>query len=312
MTIHTSHAPHQDGEEPQRSQAARKSTLVSVWVNILLATAQVAIGLFARSQALVADGVHSLSDLLSDFVVLLAGKQSQKAPDADHQYGHQRYENAASLVLGLLLLAVGIGMLWSAAVKFHDPSAIPTVHSIALWIAITALISKELLFRYMLAVALRVRSSMLVANAWHARSDAASSLVVAIGIIGNLMGYPILDPVAALIVGFIVGKMGWSFAWNSLHDLMDRAADSEETEAIRHTLLTTQGVLALHDFRTRKMGDLILVDVHLEVNGNMNVFDAHDIAERARDNVMQHHPVLNVMTHIDPVGLENPPDRITA
>jgi cation diffusion facilitator family transporter len=133
--------------------------------------------------------------------------------------------------------------------------------------------------------------------------------VVAIGIIGNLMGYPILDPVAALIVGFIVGKMGWSFAWNSLHDLMDRAADTEEADAIRHTLLATSGVRALHDLRTRKMGDLILVDVHLEVDGHMNVFDAHTIAEQARERVMAAHPVLNVMTHIDPVGLEHPTDH---
>jgi len=312
MTIHTSHIPHEDGDAVARSKAAHRSTMVSVWVNIFLATAQVLIGIFAKSQALVADGVHSLSDLLSDFVVLMAGYQSRKAPDADHQYGHQRYENAASLVLGLLLLAVGIGMLWSAAVKFHDPSAIPTVHSIALWVAVTALISKELLFRFMLAVAQRVRSSMLVANAWHARSDAASSLVVAIGIIGNLMGYPILDPIAALIVGFIVGKMGWSFAWDSLHDLMDRAAGVEETEAIRATLLATPGVLALHDLRTRKMGDLIVVDVHLEVDGHMNVFAAHDIAEQARDNVMNEHQVLHVMTHIDPVGLEHHRDHVTA
>jgi len=312
MTIHTSHAPHETTDDAARNKAARRSTMVSVWVNIVLASAQILIGVFAKSQALVADGVHSLSDLLSDFVVLLAGHHSRKAPDDDHQYGHQRYENAASLVLGLLLLAVGIGMLWSAAVKFHDPSSIPTVHSVALWVAITALVAKELLFRFMLAVAQRVRSSMLVANAWHARSDAASSLVVAIGIIGNLMGYPILDPVAALIVGFIVGKMGWSFAWNSLHDLMDRAADTEEADAIRTTLLGTSGVLALHDLRTRKMGDLILVDVHLEVDGHMDVFAAHTIAEQARERVMAAHPVLNVMTHIDPIGLEHPTDRSIA
>lgn len=312
MIIHNNQTPQAVDAAAMREQTARRSTMVSVVVNIALATAQVLIGLFARSQALLADGIHSLSDLLSDFVVLLAGHHSRKAPDEDHQYGHQRYENAASLVLGLLLLAVGCGMLWSAAVKFHTPSAIPTVHSIALWVALLALVSKELLFRFMLAAAQRVRSSLLVANAWHARSDAASSLVVAIGIIGNLLGYPILDPVAALIVGFIVGKMGWGIAWNSLNDLMDRAADAAATEAIRSTLLATDGVLALHGLHTRKMGDLILVDVHLEVDGQLNVFDAHDIAERARDQVMQAHPVLNVMTHIDPVGLEQPTDRFIA
>ena len=290
-------------ESPDKHAAARRSTLVSVVVNIALTAAQIVAGILSHSQGLIADGIHSLSDLIADFVVLFANHHSQKAADEDHHYGHQRYENAASLVLGVLLLAVGIGMLWSAAVKFENPAAIPSVHSAALWVAGVALLSKELLFRYMLAVAERVRSSMLIANAWHARSDAASSLVVAVGIIGNLMGYPLLDPIAALIVGFMVSKMGWSFAWDAMHDLMDGAADEETVEAIRQTLLTTPGVYALHDLRTRKMGDLIVVDVHLEVDDRINVVAGHDIAVTARQRVMQQHPVLDVMTHVDPVTL---------
>jgi cation diffusion facilitator family transporter len=152
----------------------------------------------------------------------------------------------------MLLLAVGIGMLWSAFRKLESPESVPQVHSIALWVAGSALISKELLFRYMLTIAQKVKSSMLVANAWHARSDAASSLVVALGIIGNLAGYPILDPIAALIVGFMVAKMGWEFSWEALHDLMDRAADDQEVQAIRQTLLETPGVIDVHDVHTRK------------------------------------------------------------
>nr|WP_176426122.1 cation diffusion facilitator family transporter [Chromobacterium sp. ASV5] len=297
------HHPQHDRAEPdsaERQQAARRSTLVSVVVNIVLSSAQIVIGFWAHSSALIADGIHSLSDLLSDFVVLLAGKHSGKAPDSDHHYGHQRYENAASLVLGLLLLSVGCGMLYSAANKFYDPASIPAVHGIALWVALLALVSKEALFRYMLAVAQRVRSSMLIANAWHARSDAASSLVVAIGVAGNLLGYPILDPVAALLVGFMVSRMGWRFAWDAMHDLMDRAASEEDVAAIRATLLATPGIVGVHDLRTRKMGDLIQVDVHLEVDGNINVFAAHAITEAARQQVLQRHPVLDVMTHIDP------------
>jgi len=139
-----------------------------------------------------------------------------------------------------------------------------------------------------------------VANAWHARSDAASSLVVGIGIVGNLMGYPILDPIAALIVGFMVAKMGWGFAWDSMHDLMDRAVDDQEVEAIRTTLVATPGVHAVHDIRTRKMGDMIVVDAHLEVDAAMTVEAGHDIAVSARQRVMQRHRVLNLMTHVDP------------
>ncbi|NCN70656.1 MAG: cation transporter [Betaproteobacteria bacterium] len=284
----------------QRSAAAARSTWVSVGVNLVLTVAQIAAGVLSKSQGLIADGIHSLSDLVADFVVLTANHLSQKDADEDHPYGHQRFETAASLVLGALLLAVGLGMLWSAAAKLQNPESIATVHITALWVAAGALVAKELLFRYMLAVAKRVKSSMLVANAWHARSDAASSLVVSVGIIGNLLGYPILDPIAAALVGFMVTRMGWSFGWDALHDLMDRAVDEAEVQSIRSTLLGTPGISNVHDVRTRKMGDMIVLDAHLEVDATLSVEQGHDIAVAARARVMQHHRVLNMMTHVDP------------
>jgi cation diffusion facilitator family transporter len=225
----------------ERIAAASRSTWVSVVVNLVLTAAQISVGILAKSQGLVADGLHSLSDLVADFIVLLASRQSRKDADEDHPYGHQRFETAASLALGGLLLAVGVGMLWSAVRKLESPETVQAVHVVALYVALAALLAKELLFRYMLSVAKRVKSSMLVANAWHARSDAASSLVVSVGIVGNLAGYPILDPIAALIVSFMVIRMGWSFGWDALHDLMDRAVDDEEVQAIRRTLVETPG-----------------------------------------------------------------------
>ena len=284
----------------ERTAAGSRSTWVSVGVNLVLTALQITAGIFSKSQALIADGIHSLSDLVADFVVLFAGHHSKKDADEEHPYGHQRFETAASLVLGLLLLAVGVGMLWSAVGKLESPETVQKVHVLALWVAGGALVSKELLFRYMLSVAKRVKSSMLVANAWHARSDAASSLVVGLGIIGNLAGYPILDPIAALIVGFMVGKMGWSFSWNALHDLMDRAVDEQEVQAIRETLIETPGVRNVHDVRTRKMGDMVVVDAHLEVDADITVEAGHAIAVLARQRVLQRHRVLNLMTHIDP------------
>jgi cation diffusion facilitator family transporter len=271
-----------------------------VAVNIVLSATQIGVGILSKSQALVADGLHSLSDLVSDFVVLFAGHHSKKDADEDHPYGHQRFETAASLALGLILLAVGGGMLWAAAGKLQSPGTIPQVHASALWVVGGALIAKETLFRYMLAVAKRVKSSMLVANAWHARSDAASSLVVGIGIVGNLAGYPILDPIAALIVGFMVARMGWEFGWDAMHDLMDRAVDEQEVEAIRRTLAETPGVSGVHDVRTRKMGDMIVVDAHIEVDAAISVEAGHDIAVEARQRVLRRHRVLNLMTHVDP------------
>jgi cation diffusion facilitator family transporter len=284
----------------ERAAAASRSTWVSVAVNVVLATTQIVIGIGSRSQGLVADGIHSLSDLVADFVVLFASHHARKDADEGHPYGHQRFETAASLVLGALLLAVGVGMLWSAARKLEAREATQAVHVTALYVALAALVAKELLFRYMLAVAKQVKSSMLVANAWHARSDAASSLVVGVGIVGNLAGYPILDPIAALIVGFMVAKMGWEFGWDALHDLMDRAVDDQEVEAIRRTLGETPGVRNVHDLRTRKMGDMIVVDAHLEVDASISVEAGHDIAVQARLRVLQRHRVLNLMTHVDP------------
>ncbi|KAF1042546.1 MAG: Ferrous-iron efflux pump FieF [Herbaspirillum frisingense] len=289
-----------------RYRAGKTSTVVSIAVNIGLTALQVGAGIFSGSQALVADGVHSLSDLVSDFVVLFAGHRSRKQADADHQYGHQRYETAASLALGALLLAVGIGMLGSAAHKIQVFGHTPPVHAAALWVALAALLAKELLFRYMLRVAERVRSSMLVANAWHARSDAASSLVVALGIAGSLAGFTLLDPVAAAVVGLMVVRMGWRFFWSALNDLMDRAVSEEEAQAIRATLLSTPGVQGLHDLRTRRMGDMTQVDVHLEIDGALTVTEGHAIASAARQRVLDAHNVLDVMTHVDPVQVAAP------
>lgn len=228
-------------EQRIKFKAARKSTIVSIVVNFFLSLWQIIIGFLAHSQGLIADGLHSLSDLLADFVVLIANKHSHKQPDADHPYGHFRYENGASLVLGTILLVVGAGMVWKAIEKMLNPAEIPDVHIIALVVALLSLIVKEGLFRYMLAVANRVNSSMLVANAWHARSDAASSLVVAIGIVGSLCGIKIFDPIAALIVGALVIKMGYKFTYQAFNDLMDKGADEQTLAAIRKQLLAMEG-----------------------------------------------------------------------
>ncbi len=284
----------------ERARVAGRSTWVSVAVNLVLSVGQVLVGLVSGSQGLVADGVHSASDLVADFVVLLASHHGSKDADLDHPYGHQRFETGASLALGLLLLLVGCGMLWAAVLKLESPAGVARVHVVALWVAGATLLAKEGLFRYMLAAAKRVKSSMLVANAWHARSDAASSLVVGVGLIGNLAGYSLLDPIAALIVGLMVARMGWGFAWDALHDLMDRAVDEQEVLAIRDTLLQTPGVQGVHDLRTRKMGDMILADAHIEVDASLSVEQGHEIAVSARERVMRRHRVLNLMTHVDP------------
>ena len=178
---------------PERFAAAQKSTWISIWINLLLTVLQVVGGIFGKSQALIADGLHSLSDLLADIMVLFANRHGNRHADANHPYGHARIETAATLILGVTLAVLGVLLLVAAGMRLQNPQNIQAVHPMTLWIALFTLFAKEGLFRYMLAVAKRVRSQMLVANAWHARSDAASSLVVVIGIGGNLLGYTFLD-----------------------------------------------------------------------------------------------------------------------
>ncbi|MBV8467165.1 MAG: cation transporter [Burkholderiales bacterium] len=291
---------HDEHDSPQKQAVARRTSWISGALNIVLAALQVAIGVVSHSQALIADGVHSLADLVADGAVLLATHHSHHGPDEDHQYGHARYENIASLVLGVLLLVVGVGMLWRAGERLASGTPAQAIHATALFIAIVTLVSKELLFRYMLREAERVRSAMLVANAWHARADAASSLVVALGIAGSLAGFTFLDALAASVVGFLVARMGWQFTWAALNDLADAAVDDELVQAMRATLAATPGVDGIHLLRTRKMGDLAFVDAHLIVAPRISVSEGHFIAERARERLVAAHPVLDAVIHIDP------------
>jgi len=284
----------------RKQSVAKKTTLVSVVLNLVLMTLQIAVGTFAHSQALIADGVHSLADLASDGIVLLANLHSHAEPDQDHNYGHSRYETVASLFLGALLVTVGAGMLVRAGMRLTELSTLPAVHISAFGVALVVLLSKELLFRYMLREARRVRSAMLIANAWHARSDAASSLVVALGIIGSVCGVRLLDPIAAALVGFMVARMGWTFGWDAVQDLSDRALDENAADNIYALLMATSGVRGVHELRTRKMGDLALVDAHILVDPLISVSEGHYIAESARLKVLEAPSVLDALIHVDP------------
>jgi cation diffusion facilitator family transporter len=306
MNNHTD--PHQSDSQigafepvnPERFAAAQKSTWVSIAINVLLTSLQMVGGFFAHSQALMADGLHSLSDLLSDVLVLFANRHGNRHADAEHPYGHARIETAATLILGTFLATLGVVLLVAAAMRLQHPEALRAVNPLALAIAVLALVAKEGLFRYMLAVAKRVRSQMLVANAWHARSDAASSLVVIVGVAGNLLGYTFLDLVAAAVVGVMIAHMGGKLALEAMAELIDTGLDAEEVEAIRQTLLNVHGVRGLHELRTRKMADNALVDAHIMVDPKISVSEGHYIAESARHAVLKNHHVMDVMVHIDP------------
>ena len=295
-----SHSKQLSFDDPQRYALSNRCTWTSVVVNIALTIAQVAAGIFSHSQSLIADGVHSLSDLVSDFLVLIASYHSKTPADDDHPYGHGRIETAASLVLGAILVLTGVGIMYGAAIKLENIGNLPPVTSLALWTAGLALIAKEGLFRYMLHVGEKLRSPMLIANAWHARSDAASSLVVAIGIAANMMGFIYADAVAAIVVGFMIVRMGFVFAWEAFQELIDAGLSFEEVASIRQTLMDTQGVKNVHDLRTRKMAHRVLVDAHILVDSKISVSEGHSIAERARKRVIDSHESVNdVLVHVD-------------
>ncbi|MCF8177785.1 MAG: cation diffusion facilitator family transporter [Sulfuritalea sp.] len=287
-------------QEEERFQEGQRITWVSVAVNLVLTTMQLVVGFLAHSQSLIADAMHTLSDIVADTFVLYANRKGAEAADADHPYGHGRFETAASLVLGLLLAATGAGILFSAATRLQDIGSAPPVGVAAMWAALFTLAAKEGLFRYMLATAERLRSPMLVANAWHARADALSSLVVAIGIGGALLGFNFADSVAAIIVGAMIVRVGFKFAWDAIRELIDTGLSVEEVAAIRHTIASTPGVLGLHELRTRRMAHQVLVDAHVQVNPRISVSEGHRVAESARQRVLSRHPeVLDVLVHVD-------------
>lgn len=298
------HSPAQhtvDFDDPRRHRIASRSTWVSVGVNLLLTATQVLVGWLTHSQSLIADGVHSLSDLVCDFLVLIANHHSKAPADESHPYGHARVETAASFVLGAILVSTGGAIIVSAALKLQNLEHLPPVGLWALWTALIALLVKEILFRYMLHIGEKLRSPMLIANAWHARSDAASSLVVAIGIGGNLLGFVMADSIAAIVVGFMIVRMGVVFAWDAFQELIDAGLAVEEVDSIRQTLTDTPGVLSLHELRTRRMAHRALVDAHILVDPRISVSEGHSIAEAARARVLgKHAEVLDVLVHVDP------------
>jgi cation diffusion facilitator family transporter len=286
--------------DPQRYREASRATWISAALNLALTVAQLIVGWLAHSQSLIAHGLHSFSDLLSDFLVLYANRKGSHPADREHPYGHARVETAATLILGASLAVIGFGILWEATLRLQTVTELPPVELLALWVAIFTAASKEVLFRYLLRVAERLRSPMLAANAWHTRADAASALVVVVGIAGALMGWKFLDLLAAAIMGFMILRMGLKLAWESLQELIDTGLDKNKVEAIRRTLLDTPGVLGLHELRTRRMAHQALVDAHVLVDPRISVSEGHRLGERARQRVLDAHPeVADVLVHID-------------
>ncbi len=284
-----------------RYRDIRKVTLVGAVVDLVLGVAKIVVGVVASSQALIADGIHSLSDLATDFLVLFAAKHAHRQADDEHPYGHGRIETVATVVLGVSLVAVAVGISYDAVRRLMAPELLLHPGWLALLVAVISVLSKELIYQYTARAARRLRSKMLHANAWHSRSDAISSIIVVIGVIATMLGYPSFDALAAVAVALMVAKIGWDLLWKSLQELIDTALDPERVEAIRETIMAIDGVRTCHMLRTRHSGSDALVDVHILVDPALSVSEGHQIGEAVRWRLIKTiDDVSDVTVHIDP------------
>jgi cation diffusion facilitator family transporter len=297
--VHThNHLPDSLGA---RYREVRKVTVVGAVVDLLLGIVKIVVGMTGNSQALLADGVHSLSDLATDFLVLFAAKHSHREADEEHPYGHGRIETVATVILGVALALVAIGICYDALHRMRDPELLGHPGMLALLVALVSVASKEIIYQYTVRAARRLRSNMLHANAWHSRSDAISSIIVVIGVAGTMYGFTYLDAIAAAAVGLMIAKIGWDLLWKSLQELIDTSLEEDKVAAIRKAILDVAGVRALHMLRTRRSGSDALVDVHILVDPGLSVSEGHMIGEHVRTRLIgEMDDVSDVTVHIDP------------
>ncbi len=289
----------------ERYRITTKVTIFGAIVNFILSILKIVIGYIGHSHALVVDGIHSFSDLLSDVMVVIAAKHGSQSPDENHPYGHARIETAFAAVLGGILITVGVGIVIDALdrISYGD---VATPSSITLWVALFSVLSKEGLYQYTLVYAKKLDSTILKANAWHHRSDAISSIVVLIGIGGSIYGIANLDAAASVIVSVMISKIGWDIAKESIDQLVDKGLDPDKVESIKNRINDIPGVLHMHMLRTRQMGSESLLDVHIQVAPQLSVSEGHRISDEVSHKLInEFSDISQVLVHIDAEDDEN-------
>ncbi|EDM47182.1 cation diffusion facilitator family transporter [Marinobacter algicola] len=302
---------------PQERRAALRVTVIGMLLDGVLGLLKVIAGTLFHSQALLVDGIHSFTDVVSDVVVLGVMRVSRQAPDEDHPYGHQRIETMGTMVLGSILIAVGAALAWDNTLRLLDGSTVNIPEWPVLVAAFISVASKEWIYRYTRRVGLAIRSDLIIANAWHSRTDALSSVVVLFSTIGAMLGYLWLDVLAAVIISGIIIHIGWRFTRDSVKELVDTGLSPEDTETLKHIASETDGVRNVHELRSRRMGHDILLDVHLVVSPEISVSEGHQIGMQvvnAMRNALDN--ILDINFHIDaendeihPQTSERLPDR---
>jgi len=287
--------------EKQRYKEIKRVTLLSVALNVLLATTKVIVGYFGRSHALFADGIHSFSDIVTDTFVLVAAKFGSQKPDEEHPYGHGRIETVASIIIAILIALVGIAIVYDASLYIVAKGEKSHPSIVVILIAALNIGLKEWIYRYTLAVSKRIGSHLLHTHAWHNRSDAVVSFVVLIGVLGTFIGFTALDAIAAIVIGLLILKMSAKMIWDSLRELIDTAVDKTTIDKIKAHINQLPGVVSLHQLRTRSHGNNVFADVHILVNPHISVSEGHYIGEHVRLSLIKHFSRINDVTvHIDP------------
>lgn len=288
-------------------KAAMRVSVISIAANVVLSAFKLLAGLIAGSGAMISDAVHSASDVFSTFIVIIGVKISGKASDREHPYGHERMECAAAIVLSTILCVTGLGIGYKALTDiFSDQySGLEAPGRLALWAAVISIIVKEAMYRYTRIVALRIDSGVLMADAWHHRSDALSSIGAFIGILGARMGFAALDPVASLVICVLIGKEAVRIFKDAIDKMVDKACDDETEEKLRLNALSQPGVISVDLLRTRVFGNRIYIDIEISADGNMTLSEAHRIAERVHDSIEQNFSrVKHIMVHVNPARPE--------
>ena len=284
----------------QRYYRARKITLIGAGLNFVLGILKVFFGIVGHSNALLADGIHSFSDLITDFMVIFAAKAGSRLPDEEHPYGHGRIETIAAMALALLLLAVAAGIAGSSfySIFMHSLPKIPSIATMI--IALISAASNEILYYYTSHVGNLISSDLLRTNAWHHRLDALSSFVVLAGIFGARVGWEKLDDIAAIIVSIFIIKMGLVMLWTSAKELVDTGLDEQPIREILERVKKVNGVTAVHQLRTRVAGGAILSDLHLQVDSWITVSEGHYIADQVYAELISSGlEISDVLVHID-------------
>jgi cation diffusion facilitator family transporter len=269
-----------------REKEIYKVTLAGGVANLLLMAFKFVAGIVGRSSAMMADAIHSLSDFVTDLIVLIFVNISSRPQDESHDYGHGKYETLATLFIGLALAGVAIGIIVNGAVKFASwlqGEALPSPGKLALWAALVSIAVKELIYLYTKAKGRRLNSPALVANAWHHRSDALSSIGAALGIGGALLlgdRWTVLDPLASIVVGAMLVKVAWELLAPSLGELTDQSLPLETENEILSIIATVPGVSDPHNLRTRRIGNYIAAEVHVRMDGNITLHESHELASQ--------------------------------